>query len=94
VPDVLPLGGVAELVASAQAVGQGRNITKVEFWANNLLIHTAETVSPDAGLLYAFDWNVLSPGNYDLQARAFDNVGNVGLSAVLNRDTAAIPQVS
>ena len=89
-PDVLPLGGVAELTAQASIpAGQGgRSITKVEFLANNVVIGT------DEAFPYELDWTVSAPGNYELQARAYDNAGNVTSSTILSRTTAVVPQVT
>ncbi|MDD2580823.1 MAG: Ig-like domain-containing protein, partial [Desulfuromonadaceae bacterium] len=55
-------------------------VTKVEFYANNVLQAT-DTASP-----YSFSWNTASgaDGSYSLSTRAYDAAGNVGQSAAVN----------
>jgi hypothetical protein len=55
----------------AEAEDTDGNITKVQFYANGLLI-ASDDVYP-----YSAEWTPTSPANYELEARATDNDGNV-----------------
>jgi hypothetical protein len=82
------VGGTVTLSASATPIGDGRNITAVEFLVNNIVVST------DNAYPYLYDWVIQAPGNYQIQARATDNVGNIGLSAVQSLVTYYEPVVS
>lgn len=61
-------------VITTYAVDRGGNIERVEFYAGQTLIGTAD--SPP----YTFTWNNAAPGCYDLTTVAVDNTGNTTTS--------------
>ena len=92
-----PLGGTTQgvntpILLQADAADSDGNITKVQFYANGLLIASDE-VYP-----YLAEWTPTSPANYELEARATDNDGNVESSAAVVVTIAdlsgGLPQVS
>ncbi len=65
------LGVNTPVLLQAQAADTDGNITKVQFYANGLLVASDE-VYP-----YSTEWTPTSPADYELEARATDNDGNV-----------------
>ncbi|MBL0225460.1 MAG: putative Ig domain-containing protein [Geobacteraceae bacterium] len=68
-------GAVVELTATAQAVAP-LVITRVEFYANGVLLNT-DTTAP-----YSFTWTNAASGTYDLTAVAYNNAALSTTSAV------------
>ncbi|KAA0890514.1 Ig-like domain-containing protein [Oryzomonas rubra] len=68
------VGGTVSVTASAS---DNVGVSKVEFYANNVL-QSSSSAAP-----YSFSWNTASVanGSYSLSAKAYDAAGNVGQSA-------------
>ncbi|KAB0666917.1 DNRLRE domain-containing protein [Oryzomonas japonica] len=68
------VGGTVSVTASAS---DNVGVSKVEFYANNIL-QSSSSAAP-----YSFSWNTASVanGSYSLSAKAYDAAGNVGQSA-------------
>lgn len=75
-PPVGLLSGTALVHAEA---ADANGITRVELWADDALIGSA------AGAPYDIGWNTsgVVAGNHQLQARAYDQAGNVGISPAI-----------
>ena len=65
------------ILLTANASDSDGNISKVQFYANTLLVGT-DTTYP-----YSVEWTPTSVANYSLEARATDNDGNVVASAAV-----------
>jgi len=61
---------------SATATETGGSISKVEFYANDVLIG-ADSVAP-----YSISWVSPDPGSYTLKARAIDGFGNISIATI------------
>ena len=73
----------ATLTLSAQATAAaGSTIVRVDFYRNNSLIASATTPSQGTNVngTWSAVWNLATPGNYDITARAIDNLGRIGIS--------------
>ncbi len=68
----------SKITINALAKDSDGNITKVEFYQNDILIGT-DTTSP-----YSYDWTPSNTGNYSLTARAFDNDNRATFSEAVN----------
>jgi parallel beta-helix repeat protein len=68
----------ATVTVTATATDSDGTVSKVEFFANNTLIGT-DTTAP-----YSATTSGLAPGLYELKALAYDNLGAVGASPVVN----------
>jgi predicted phage tail protein len=73
--------GTFAVKANASAPGVG--VSRVEFYANGVLIFT-DTTSP-----YQFDWTNVAAGSYAITAKAVDNNGAETTSAPRNVTVAA-----
>lgn len=69
------LGVNTPVLLQAEASDSDGNITKVQFYANGLLV-ASDDIYP-----YSTEWTPTSPADYELEARATDNDGNVESSA-------------
>lgn len=64
------------ITAKVDVITEGNGIANVEYFENSHLLGSAiDNVSP-----YTFVWEGVTPGVYNLQARATDDMGNVALS--------------
>ncbi|MBQ4822716.1 glycoside hydrolase family 19 protein [Aquimarina sp. MMG016] len=62
---------------AANASDSDGNITKVEFYNNNVLLDT------DTSIPYTYVWNNIPQGSYSLRAKAYDNDGDDTTSSVV-----------
>jgi chitinase len=67
----------ASVTISANASDPGGSVTKVEFFQGSTKLGE-DTSSP-----YAYSWNNVAAGSYSLTARATDNLGLTGSSAII-----------
>jgi hypothetical protein len=70
----------AVTLTAATATNAGVTITKVDFYVGTTRIVT-KTVGPSP---YIFDWSGVSPGTYALSAKAYDSLGSVVTSNIVN----------
>jgi hypothetical protein len=101
-PNVLPVVSITEPSANAQFVAPAAivikanasdndgSIAKVEFYNGATLLGTA-TTSP-----YSFSWNNVQEGDYNLTAKAYDNLNGTTTSSVVSIKVKvnALPTVS
>jgi RHS repeat-associated protein len=73
------------ITITANAADGDGTISKVEFYQGTTLIGT-DTTAP-----YTVSWNNVSSGNYQLTAKAMDNVGASSTSSVVNITVSAPP---
>lgn len=69
---------LSKITLNALAKDSDGNITKVEFYQNNILIGS-DTTSP-----FSYDWTPNNAGNYTLTVKAFDNDNHSSLSEAVN----------
>jgi hypothetical protein len=75
------VGQTNRLVATPTVRQSGTSIAQVEFLVNGAVSQTL--TAANEGSSYVYNWPVTAPGDYQLQARATDNLGNVVVSTVL-----------
>ena len=85
------VGQTNRLVATPSVLQPGTSIAQVEFLVNGAVSQTL--TAANEGSSYVYNWPVTAPGDYQLQARATDNLGNVVVSSVLNLPTRTAPSV-
>ena len=66
----------ASITIEANASDSDGSVSKVEFFAGSTLLGQ-DTTAP-----YSFNWTNLSPGNYSIIAKAYDNEGSTSTSSV------------
>ncbi len=80
--------GPATITLTANANDADGTIAKVEFFNGSTLLGNA-TSAP-----FAFTWNSVAPGNYQLTAKATDNQGATAMSAAIAINVNAPPSVT